>query len=256
MLSNLKAHWYLLTRFRNGWHMVGCYRRGEPCAEAVLWEGRRLRHPRGRGGFVGTILEVWREEPYSARGFYRPCDGDVVLDVGAHVGLFSLWLVRQNPRCRVVAIEPSTENFACLQANVAAMGARQVSTYRYALGPRGGTGRVEPTTDRSIDHRLVPAPASNADAVPILSLQDLLDVAGADNVAMLKMDIEGAEYDVFAEVAQSTLRRVERLAVEYHDHLRPGTLNLIQQRLEPTHDVTIRPKKDEDYGVLLATRRS
>ena len=76
-----------------------------------------------------------------------------------------------------------------------------------------------------------------------------------DQVALLKLDAEGAEYDAFSAATPETLRSFQRIAMEYHDNLRPGTLDLLRRKLEPSHDLIVEPTFDRGYGILLATRR-
>ena len=256
-LSNLGRYAYLMRTFRNGAEMVRAYRGGATCHEAVLWDGTRLIHPRDQGGLVGTLLELWYERCYAPPGFYRPSDGDVILDAGAHVGLFAIGLIRENPRVRVVAIEPFAENCACLTANLAAARATQVEAHRMALGPASGRGRMRRCTNRSIDHRLVAADGDGdgEEVVRSVSVGELLALSGADEVALLKADVEGAEHDAFADTPPAKLARIVRIALEYHDHLRPGTLDLLRERLAGSHRLTIVPTEDRGYGVLFAVRR-
>ncbi len=254
-VRNLRLYAYLMRTFRNGASMVRDYRAGRPCQEAILWNGIRLIHPPGRGGLLGTILELWVEECYTSDGFYEPRAGDVVLDVGAHVGLFSIWLIRRVPTIRVFAVEPSKENAPCLRANLRSFGASTVEVLECAMGAGTGLGRLEAATDRSIDHRLVDASEEDPDAVPILSLIELVEKTGSDRIAMLKIDIEGAEYDAFEATSDEVLDRIDRVAMEYHDHMIPGTLGMLHRRFARTHKITVQPTEDRGYGVFLARHR-
>lgn len=255
-LANARRYLFLARTFRNGWELIGSHRQGRPCGRAVLWNGATLTHPPRQGGLVGTILELWLDQCYTANGFYEPADGDVIIDAGAHVGLFACWAARRNPAAQVVALEPCADNYHCLRTNLAEMGASSVRALRLAVGGGDGFGRIEAATERSIDHRLVRVPQHDPAAVPIVSLAGLLALAGTDRVAFLKMDIEGAEYDAFAEADSATLARFDRIALEYHDNLRPGTLALLRARLEPTHHLTVIPTESRGYGVLLAGRKT
>ena len=83
----------------------------------VLWDGTRVAHPSerraagsGAGNLDGADLH---------RGLLSPADGDVIVDAGANIGLFAIYVARQNSTCRVVALEPFAENFRYLQANAA-----------------------------------------------------------------------------------------------------------------------------------------
>lgn len=252
--ANLGRYWFLLRTFRNGLALVRAYRRGVPVGEAVLWSGARLVHPPDRGGFVGTILEVWRDRVYTA-GFYRPRPGDVVVDAGAHVGLFSLMVARETPDCRVVALEPFAENHACLEANVRALGARNIAVHRKALGAGPGVAAMRAVGTRSIDHVMGPAGPTGDDAVEVVGLDGVLALANAPEVALLKCDVEGSERDAFEAADRATLVRFRRIALEYHDNLRPGTLRVLVERLRATHEVVVRPEPGQEHGLLLARLR-
>jgi FkbM family methyltransferase len=248
----LKRYWFLLRTFRNGPALVRAYRRGLACDRAILRDGTCLLHPPGQHGFVNTILEIWLDRTYMPGAFYHPADGDVILDIGANVGLFTIWLARQNPRCRIVALEPAQANFGMLQANLQAARTQQATAYHMALGARAAQGRMISDNTRSLDHRLV-IDNSNPDLpqVRVLSLGDLLELVGAERIAFLKVDIEGSEYQVFQQIDENTMKRIDRFAIEYHDHLAPGTQALLRERLTPTHHLTFRPEGKGDYGVLL-----
>ena len=255
----LRYYGQLLREFRNGGSMIRALRGGAGCEVAVLRDGTRIAHPPGRAGLVELVVEIWLAQTYTRGGFYRPADGDVIVDVGANIGLFAIWIARRNPRCRVIALEPFPENFAYLEANLraAGLGPDRVEAHRVALGRTFGTGRMIAATNRSLDHVLSCAgDAPDAPATPVIPLAGLFDLARADRVALLKVDIEGAEHDAFAEADPAVLGRCDRIAIEYHDCNRPGTLALLQDRLAPTHQTTVHPSGVEGCGVLLAARRA
>jgi hypothetical protein len=108
---------------------------------------------------------------------------------------------------------------------------------------------------RSIDHLLQDAPAPGRPSVQVISLDGILEQLNTDRVAFLKMDVEGAEYDAFAAASRETIRCFERIAMEYHENLRPGTLDLLRDRLATTHELTIEPTFDRGYGILRANLR-
>lgn len=254
---NIARYTYLMRTFRNGASLVQNVRRGglladgPPAAEAALWNGHRIRHPRHRSGLTGSILEIWHANLYRLGVFYRPAPGDVVLDIGAHVGLFALSVAQRAPGCRVVAVEPSGENFACLADNVRHL--PHVQARRRAIGPQAGCVRTRVQTNRSIDTRVEEADPHDQDAVGVVTLPELVEEAG--RVALLKMDVEGAERAVFEAVDRSTLERVERIALEYHDNYEPGTLELLRRRLDRSHHVSVWPDGSTGHGRLFAEHR-
>lgn len=254
-MDNLKCYLYLLSSFRNSPNMIRAFRGGTICSNAVLWNGVRLVHPADRRGMVGTILEVWREKCYTKNGFYTPQAGDQIVDAGAHVGLFSLAMAFANPQCHILALEPFPENYACLQQNILSAQAENIQSLPYAVGANETLAYIEPVGERSIDHLLRSSNSPERQPVHVVGLAEILNHLNTDHVAMLKMDIEGAEFDAFECANSNTLNCFERIAMEYHDNLRPGTLELLTKKLAPTHETRIEPTMDREYGVLFAKRR-
>jgi FkbM family methyltransferase len=249
------AH-YLRRTFCNGDELARSYTERTPCDRAVCLDGVVIRHPPGRTGLAQMLLEVWYDQVYT-RGFYRPRPGDTVIDAGANVGLFSLWLARRHPDCRVLAFEPFDENYRLLVDNLAAAGAANVRPLRVGLAAGSGLGAMIDGGERAQDHRLTAAPADGAGgaAVPTCGFADVLALAGAGRVALFKCDIEGCERDLFERADAADLGRVVRYAVEYHEHIRPRTLELLRDRLGPTHELVVRPAPTPSYGMLYATAR-
>jgi len=250
----------LMLRFRNGRTLVERMRAGEPCDEVVLWDGTRISHPPGRSGLVEALMEVWLEHVYTT-GFYRPADGDAIVDAGANVGIFAIQMARQNRRCRVIALEPFPENFKYLEANVARACPENVTCCEVALGASFGKGQMQAASSRSLDH-VLRVDAAAADGTPVIPLSGLFDLDPAraclvqpQEIDFLKVDIEGSEHDVFAAASPDLLCRFKRIAMEYHDPIVPGTLDLLRRVLSPTHAITVRPSKMEGCGILLARRR-
>jgi len=254
---SLSFYWrsYLRTalRFRNGLSLVWNHYWHRDVESAVFWSGERFRMPPRRAGLVDTVIEIWGSQVYTADGFYEPRQGDVILDVGANVGAFSLWAAAHAPGARIIAVEPSAENFAMLQHNIG--GSRNhVLLYQLAIGGHRGKGRMVDGGARSIEHRLMAD--SGIGDVEVITLADLLTLADVrGEVDLLKMDIEGAEADVFADITPALLRRFRRIALEYHDNLRPGTLALVRERLAATHDIVWMDGTIEGYGNMRARRR-
>jgi FkbM family methyltransferase len=258
-LKSIRLMGSLMLNFRNGGTLVQRMRAGLPCDELALWDGTRIEHPKGRLGLLEAVQEIWLERIYT-NGFYRPANGDAIVDAGANIGLFAISIASRNPRCRVIALEPFPENFKYLQANVARARLNNVSVHEMALGAALGRGQMEAVGTRSLDHVLrvnsnLTSAKSNANGTPVIPLAGIFDLTHTSEVDFLKMDIEGSEHDVFANASSGLVGRFKRIAMEYHDRIVPGTLALVQRVLSPTHELTIRPSQMEGCGILLARRR-
>ncbi len=243
----------LMLHFRNGRSLVERMRAAQPCDEVVLWDGTHITHPPERGGLLEAIVELWLERVYSV-GFYRPADGDVIVDVGANVGIFAIQMARQNGRCRLIALEPFAENFKYLQSNVARACPKTVTCCELALGAAFSKGRMQAVGSRSLDH-VLRMDGSATGGISVIPLAGLFELAVAQEIDFLKIDIEGSEHDVFAAATPELLGRFKRIAMEYHDQIVPGTRELLCRVLQPTHNVSIHPSTMEGCGILRARRR-
>jgi FkbM family methyltransferase len=248
---------FLLKHFQNGLALANAFRSKARCNVVVCKDGTRLTRPTDRDGFLTTLVEIWHERAYTPPGFYRPMDSDVVIDAGANVGLFTIWLARQNPYCRIFALEPFNENFEHLRGNLAAAHAQFATACPLALGGTSGRRSMISVGSRSLDHRLSAndAELEGGEHTPVVTVADLFDLSGAARIALLKLDIEGTEYEVFERLRREDLIRIDRLAIEFHEHLRPGTRELLASRLSPTHNVIVCPDPSGLYGMIFAAIR-
>jgi FkbM family methyltransferase len=248
----MRAYGHVCRGFRNGPHLILRHHYRSDCARAVLWNGSELRGPAERTGFVDTVVEIWGNQPYTQR-FYVPRDGDVILDVGANIGLFSVWIAQRAPFARVLAFEPFPENFAALKNNLATC-VHDVHSYPFALGPVAGVGCMRDGGERSLDHELTPVVNGGSENITrVVSLEEVVDLAGVSQIDLLKMDIEGSEHDIFAApLPPVLLRRFRRVAIEYHEHRRAGTLRVIKDRLSATHTICSEEDSGRGYGLLRA----
>lgn len=112
-----------------------------------------------------------------------------VLDLGANIGLFSMFVARYAKR--VVAIEPALENYQCLVKNVEGL---KVDPYKLALTNESGALKLYHTPNKTAHNVLVPT--KDFEEVKALNFEALLAETELKNVDLVKLDIEGAEFEV------------------------------------------------------------
>jgi len=166
---------------------------------------------------VNVFREVFRMREYAA---YFPFYEDAnILDVGAHFGYFALFAsVNTGPGARIVAVEPSTVNFQCLQANVADCARTNIQAVRLAVSGENGHARL--SVGHSAENSLAREGSTVIQAyeqVPTVTLGTLLEQVRMPQVDFLKMDCEGSEYDAFGAADQSVMERINVVSLEFHD---------------------------------------
>ena len=120
--------------------------------------------------------------------------GNIVVDVGANIGFFTLIFARLvGPRGRVFAFEPDPENFELLRRNVELNGYENVTLVQKAVSRANGSTRLYLSNENTAGHRIYDSQQSwPSIEIEAVRLDDYL----ADKVApvdFLKMDIEGSE---------------------------------------------------------------
>jgi FkbM family methyltransferase len=163
------------------------------------------------------IKETCLERDYE-RDFIPIRNGWTVLDVGAGLGDFSVCTARQCPDSLVYAFEPLPESFQLLLENVEQNALGNIRPFRLAV--TGKTGSVALSTAAGVPEqaRTVSVGAGRPDAlVDAITLDEAFERFGIGHCDFLKIDCEGAEYEMLFGTSEATLRRVSRIALEYHE---------------------------------------
>ncbi len=147
--------------------------------------------------------------------------GDTVVDIGANIGVFSILAARQvGPAGRVVAVEPNPETADQLERNVRLNGLSNVHVWRAAVAGRAGTMSLH-LGDAALFSSLLPSVDSRRATgrtvqVSCVTLSDILAKEAIERVDLLKMDCEGAEYDIFDAADDELWSRLPAIVMETH----------------------------------------
>ena len=165
---------------------------------------------------VAVLKDVFLHRVYTPRGFEVQTNS-IVIDIGAHVGAFAASAARAAPGVTVYAFEPAPENFALLSSNMARNRLSNVLLSPCAVTGIGGVRQLH-LADSPAEYSLdIVKPGAVQVAVSSMTLAEIVEQHGIKTIDFLKMDCEGAEYEILeAAVSQGTLRCVSRVAMEAH----------------------------------------
>ena len=155
--------------------------------------------------FLYGLKEIFIKEPYRL-----PLPQNAfILDCGANIGLSVIYLKELCPSAELVAFEPDETNFQLLTKNVGAFGFKGVTLRKEAVWKERTALRF--SADSNMGSKITDKVTEHTKDVQAVRLKEFLN----RQVDFLKMDIEGAEYEVLMDIADN-LFRVRSLFIEYH----------------------------------------
>jgi FkbM family methyltransferase len=140
----------------------------------------------------------------------------LIIDCGAHVGLSVLWFRQQFPEAHIFAVEPSPDNFAVLRKTLGDLS----NLTLFHGGIWGATGKLRITNAEHGMTALRLIDGAQDGEVQAITVEEIMARAGASDVLIVKIDIEGGEAELFRHSAD-WLDRTRLVAIELHDWLYP-----------------------------------
>ncbi|MFM9942059.1 MAG: FkbM family methyltransferase [Hyphomicrobiaceae bacterium] len=186
--------------------------------------------------------------------YVLPTNG-VVLDVGAHIGTFSLLTARMASQGRVLAIEACRETCDLLRINAALNGLANIAVHHAALGATDGMAHLYHDAGGNWGHTIMQSLSPHSEAVRSISLDTLIKDAGVDRIDLAKFNCEGAEFPILLNASDDALRVFRTMIVLYHCDLSSGQSHeLLLARLASVGFATEVRDVWGERGWILATR--
>jgi len=167
---------------------------------------------------VRTFEKVFVSEEYEFP--YPNRTPSLIIDAGANVGYASIFFANKFPDSLILAVEPESSNYELLLRNTQPY--KNITALRGALWHQPTPLTIENPKDEHWAFRVVQARSRDSDTVRGMTVPELMAIAGTSVVDILKVDIEGAEKEVFESTVDMWLDRVRLIVIELHDWLRAG----------------------------------
>lgn len=242
-----------------------------------------IRHILGRGGGAGfvyelphgihmyvgnspadrtvifSVREIFDQEVYKMPGCE---DSRVIVDLGANVGVFTLYASQKYPQAKIISVEAGSDNADYLARSIVLNSlSDRVSVMHAAVWETDGELTLYRNDVTSRAHSVMwndeGGAHKDSERVKSLSLKNLFELNGIESCDLLKMDIEGAEYQVLYGTPPEVLQRVKAIVMEYHHDSRArcdcdGLRAFFQEN--GFRQVQSRIVYGVGYGILTATR--
>jgi FkbM family methyltransferase len=218
-------------RFHQDWQITSLLKNWREVLSSKL-TGKSINTIKFRNGLIlqgppevnlnFLFQEVWVDEIYCQPG-YEIEDGNIVIDIGANIGVFATFAAMRASNVEVLAFEPFPENAKWLKQNVSESNLlSKIKVYEQAVA--GVTEeRTLQISDSWILHTLSDTGDQKNDSNEENTQRIKVQCVGFEDVMklvprcdLLKIDCEGSEYEIFYTTPAETIKKIRRIVGEFH----------------------------------------
>lgn len=262
LFQKIKYIFHILFNFQNGIQILCDSYFKVPITRLVLSDGMVIL-----GDKKSLLLEITDEIFF--KNVYTPEEieikkGDLVVDIGANVGIFSLFSLKKGAK-KVYAYEPLAKNVDKLSKNLRINGFNNFVVTKEALSNTSGKIRFfkkehDPHGFLSLAVKKSTATRRESSVyVNTTTLKKVIDYILKkelrENIDLLKIDCEGSEGEIFLSTPSFVWKKISKVSLEYHDNMSSLNHKIISKKLR-ANKFKVRIKRiDKHLGYIYAWRK-
>jgi FkbM family methyltransferase len=173
------------------------------------------------GSEFAVLQEIFSRDDYGFSRVTIENKNPIILDIGANIGIFSIFAAHLYKNAKIFAYEPGVDNFNILVGNIQRNNLKQqVFPYRLAIAAKEGEEEFF-LSPQDCSHSLIPQQIDKVvgkEKIICTTLAAVIERNGLEKIDFLKIDIEGAEYEVLYSLSPDIYKKISYLALEIHNH--------------------------------------
>ncbi|MGN6802740.1 MAG: FkbM family methyltransferase, partial [Ginsengibacter sp.] len=163
---------------------------------------------------VKTFFQIFYAKEYDMEIINEPL---FIIDCGANIGLSAVFFAIKYPKAKIIALEPDSENFKVLQSNTSSF--PNVICLHKAVWSKNVLMEIIDMGTGNWGFQTVEATKTSANAVEATTIDDMMATYRFNCIDILKIDIEGAEKELFRKNYENWLYKTKLITIELHDFL-------------------------------------
>mgnify|MGYP001445255217 CR=1 FL=1 len=198
------------------------------------------------------LTTIWVIKEYDIPGFEIK-DNDTIIDIGGHIGLFTVFCKQFSNRGKIFCYEPFFENYKILKDNIKMNNLNNVISNNMAVSKIDGIIPIYLSDDDS-GHSILEKNSNSID-VQSISLKKIFDINNIKRCNLLKLDCEGSEYEIIESLPEDYFEKIDKMIIEYHFAKKyPELYSKLLGKLElMSYSVNVK-KINEDMGMIFALK--
>ena len=173
-----------------------------------------------------------------------------IIDGGANVGYSAVYFAGKYPDARIIAVEPEESNFQVLSQNTA--GFSRIKPVCSAIWNKNTNLKIKDIGLDKWGFMVEEAGPDEPGSFKAITVGELLKEAEPGNIIMVKLDIEGAEKEVFSSNYEDWLGKVDILVIELHERMKKGADKAFNSAVKKYR--FSRSQKGENHILIKKTR--
>jgi FkbM family methyltransferase len=158
-------------------------------------------------GDITNLFSLLYEEEYKVKQLQN---AGIILDVGANIGMAAVWFSYHNPDREIFCFEPLKSNADLIRLNCP-----KAKIYEIAVGAERGSVRLNVDPDQVMASSIPCSWETSHREFEVRTLDQICAEEGWNEIAMLKMDVEGMESEIL-KGGLETLQKTHQVAIETH----------------------------------------
>ncbi|RJQ38246.1 FkbM family methyltransferase [Candidatus Microgenomates bacterium] len=258
-LKNFKEFFVPISYLKNWWlFYLDCF--------DLLGEGNKIYKLRNginlnsdikqKDGFI--INEIWGANDYTPIDF-EIAENDTVVEIGGYKGYFTVFASKKAKKGKIYTFEPTKYNFNFLRKNLLVNKCNNVKSFQLGLAGKKTIKKffvgLDGQSGNSIisdwfDEKRKPTTFT----VSCISINNIFSLCKIKDIDFLKVDCEGAEYEIFFNTSGKDLQRIKKISMEFHQI---GELKIkdLKKFLEKNNFSVKLIDSDKPIGMLYAKRK-
>lgn len=166
---------------------------------------------------IGALInEIFSDNYHILQSGIEIRPADVILDLGANEGVFSILMAKLFPDAHVIALEPVSRTYKQMIANISLNHLPNVMTLQLGVGNsrREDAITIDDTFSGGSSVYMTPYPGSHIESIKVMSLDELFKILNFNRCRVMKIDVEGMEHETLLQT--SVLPKVDYVVAEIH----------------------------------------
>ena len=225
LIKKLRLHWCIeglkTVAIMKNWPTVimSNFHLGEETVMVRLRNGLKFMIRKNRTDSL-VLREIFFKKIYH-RNLYCLPRQSVVIDIGANIGAFSILAANLGENVTVYSYEPFSENFHLLEKNITLNGFdNRIVTFCFAVGNHIGEKVVLSKGSSGVS--TIYEKSGNEVVINMITLEEVFSANNIHHCDLLKIDCEGAEYEILYSTSQDIFDKIKFINMEFHEQFGTG----------------------------------